>query len=756
MAPLLTDQAEKKIDAILDAAFNAGRDMLYEHEVYTLLQYLGLKVPVHRFIATDSDIDHDTLAGFSNDRLVLKASARGLAHKQAVGAVAVAVKELEFIRYRSKQMQTRLEAQGYGVDGILLTEFIPYSNELGNEILLGFRESEAFGPILSFSKGGTDAEFFAAHFSSPNIILTPIDRDWSEALIRSTRIHRKYIACGRTDYVKKIVDAEMALSSLATRFSQSIAGDSRYVIPEFEVNPFVFDHQHRMVALDGYAVIEPRRPRETAPARPDSGMDAFFNPNGVAVIGASGSGSPKPGNIIVGNLVKLGRKDLYPVNPKGGTLTIDSTQLQIYPEISAIEKPVDLAILAVPAPACPAAVAQCVQKQVKAILLIPGGFSETDPNNTMETQMADLTRAQGIRLMGPNCLGVIFSGDGQQPGMNTIFIPEEKFDLKMDKTCNLALISQSGALGLTEIYNLRHAISPRAIVSYGNQIDVDPSDLVGYFDKDPGVKVIACYIEGFKAGAGRKFFNAAAQCNKPIIVYKAGRTQAGRQATESHTASIAGEYEVAKAAMKQAGLVVADTMGQHLGFVKIFSLLSDCRVTGKRIAIIANAGYEKTYAADNLGQLEIASFSQATHQALRKILPPFVGVSALLDLTPMAGDALYEACFETVLQSDSVDAVFLSIVPQGGLLHTTDQEVENNPDNVASRIVRLAKKYRKPAVVSICVTSGADAAYNRFGQILDSGGIPSYLTADQAMLCLNQFIRYHLSRATRAYDEWLR
>ncbi len=147
----------------------------------------------------------------------------------------------------------------------------------------------------------------------------------------------------------------------------------------------------------------------------------------------------KPGNIIAENLVKLGRKGVYPVNPKGETLDLGGASLPIHTGINAIDAPVDLAILAVPAGACLAAVEACIQKGVKAILLIPGGFTETVPNDTTEDQIADLAASNGIRLMGPNCLGVIFSGDTESPGMNTFFIPKEKFSLDLDTTGNLAL-----------------------------------------------------------------------------------------------------------------------------------------------------------------------------------------------------------------------------------------------------------------------------------------------------------------------------
>jgi acyl-CoA synthetase (NDP forming) len=294
------------------------------------------------------------------------------------------------------------------------------------------------------------------------------------------------------------------------------------------------------------------------------------------------------------------------------------------------------------------------------------------------------------------------------------------------------------------------------IVSYGNQLDIDPCDLIAYFQDDPMVNVIGCYIEGFKAWAGRKFFNTVAESNKPVIVYKAGRTPAGRKATESHTASIAGEYAVARAAMKQAGAIVADTMIDHGDFIKTFALLHDFSVNGNRVAIIANAGYEKTYAADNLGDLQLAEFDAKTMAALKAVMPPMVEPDPLLDLTPMADDEIFARSVETVLQSSAVDALVISIVPQSALIHTTDEEIRTNPDNIATRIIRLVQRYKKPTLVSVNVVSRADAVYNELGRTLDSGGVPTYLTANRAMLCLNAFVGYRLMRQTCSMGEWLR
>ncbi len=760
MSTRLTATIAAQIITMLEKAHRSDRHTLYEHEVYKILDAFGLGVPEHAVVRKVKQIDASFLSRFGSDKVVLKVVSSQVAHKQAAGGVEVVYKDLEFVRYRYAEMCRRFREQNLPVEGILFVEHVNYTQELGNEIMLGFRESEAFGPVISFSKGGSDAEHFAKHFSAPNLILAPIDGAWAQALLESTHIHRKYVQQGHADYVNRIVEAGICLSDLAVAFSNFFANDTGFCFTEFEVNPFVFTPDGRFLAIDGLASFAPtvaQAELDLAHRHPSTRpLKAFFEPRGVAVVGVSTSDATKSGNIIIENLRKLGRNDIYAVNPKGGTLALSGAEMPLHTSVDAIKDPLDLAIVTVPAAACLTVVRDCAEKKVPAVILIPGGFSEIDRHRDLEAEIGALARANGMRVMGPNCLGIITSGGDGQPGINTFFIPEEKFAVNLGEENNVVLLSQSGALGIIELENLKNAISPKVIVSYGNQLDVDVCDLVDFFQRDPTVEVISCYIEGFKAGAGRRFFDIGAQGKKPVVVYKAGRTEAGQKATESHTASIAGEYAVAQAAMKQAGLIVADTMIDHGDFIKTFALMTDFQVKGRRVAIIANAGYEKTLAADHLGNLELASFDDKTIAALARILPPMVVPDPLLDLTPMADDETFEGCIETVLAADSVDALMVSIVPQSTLIHTTDAEIETNPDNIAARIIRLVHRYRKPTAVSVNVVSNADAVYNKLGKTLDTGGVPTYLTANRAMLCLNAFIRYRLLRDGAPFSEWLK
>jgi acyl-CoA synthetase (NDP forming) len=512
------------------------------------------------------------------------------------------------------------------------------------------------------------------------------------------------------------------------------------VISEFEVNPFVFDAGGSLVAIDGLAVF--REYDEVVEIRTEprqTNLDAFFEPNGIAVVGVSATDKAKMGNIIATILHNLGRSDLHMVNPKGGTVTIQDTEYPLHTSLTEIETPVDLVIVNVPAAGAPAVIEDAKAKHVRAAILIPGGFSELHGDTTLEDKILDLVRGTDMRLIGPNCMGVFYAGDDTQPGVNTWFIPKFKLEIVPKEKSNVAFLTQSGALGVTILDKLKYAMYPRVLVSYGNQIDVDGIDLLAYFDRDPRVEVISLYIEGFTAAAGRRFCDAARSASKPVVVYKAGRTDAGSKAAASHTASMTGDYEIAEAAFKQAGVIVADTLEDLTEYIKTFALLSDMSVSGRRVAGLANAGFESTCAADNLGTLTPARFTEETTERLRTVLPPMVGVNPFLDITPMGNDQVYEGCLGALLEDPGVDCVFVSIVPHTPMLKSRGREIEAHEENVAARIVRQVQKHKKPVVVSMNA-----GTYHTLRDTLERGGVPTYPDAKRAMQCLDMFVTSRL------------
>ena len=748
---------QKKTEDILDTAWKDGRTQLYEYEVYSVLEALGLRTPAHYRITHENEIDRDLLSHFGSSRIVLKIISPEVAHKQKLGGVKVIYKDMDFVRFSVRQMIDAFTSENITVAGVLLVDFVEYSPELGNETLFGFQESDVFGPVLSFSKGGSDAELFAKHFSPPNLLLPPVTREWAGALLSSTEIHNKYEQEGKLDYLDKILNIKIKFGELAMAFSRFFESESRFVLKEFEINPFVFNPDGNIIALDGYAVFDKKDRTFYGVKRPDRmSLSPFFHPSGVAVVGVSSSDSGSPGSVIAANILRTGRKDLYCVNPRGGVVSLNGEMVRLFPNIGSLPAVPELVIVTVPAEASLSVVEEAAEAGCKAVLLIPGGFNETGNNEGLEERIAAISAEAGMRIMGPNCLGILYSDDDPKKSLNTFFIPETKFKLDLEREKNIALFSQSGALGLVELSSLKKSVSPKVAVSYGNQLDVDPADLVEYFQDEQGIKAIGLYIEGFKPAAGRRFFEITKRSRIPIVIYKAGRTAAGQMATQSHTASMAGEYAVARAAMKQAGLVVADSMADHLGCLKIFAMLHGKKVRGRRTVVVTNAGYEKANAADNLKELELAELTEQTASRLAEALPSFVTIEPLLDLTPMVDDEVFARSVELMLEAPEVDAVCVSVVPHAGVLHTTDEEVDAYEGNLGSRLAKIAAASDKPMVVSLTAAVGGDEIFGRMIEVMDSGGLPTYLSAEQAISYLNEFVRYHYIRQQNLLDEWMK
>jgi len=739
---------ETAIDGVLGAAHREQRTTLYEHEIYKILSIMGLNVPKHTVVRHKIDVTQELIDSFPGNHLVLKVISPQIAHKARIGGVLTVPRNTTGVSGAIDTMLSTIPTDpsfmtAPSIEGFLLTEFVNYSEELGHELLLAVRENLAFGPVVSVSKGGRDAEHFAKYYSPPNSMLAPMDIGDCRRLLESTKIILRYIEDGRYEFIQKLTEAFYKFSLLGTHYSSFSRMESPFVINELEVNPFVFDVSGKLLALDGLGSFMTREQPIAVQTEPNTkGLEAFFEPAGVAVAGVSARDPEKMGNIIATLLHRLGREDLYLLNPKGGTVKLEDQDYTLHPSLTEIDHPVDLVIVTVPAAATEAVVRDAAAKKVKALILIPGGFSEVSGEKSLEKQIYEIASAEGIRLLGPNCLGVFYNPTSNKPGINCVFVPKRKLEMLtvQEKVRNVALVTQSGGLGVTLLDRLKYAICPRVVVSYGNQIDVDAGDLADYFDRDPHIDVIALYIEGYKVGGGREFFNAVKGIRKPVIIYKAGRTDAGSRAAASHTASMAGDYEVAKAAFQQAGLVIADSLLDYSDGVKTFALLSNKKVRGRNIAGVVNAGFESTYAADNLGSLTLGAFAPETVDRLKEILPPLVGINPFIDLTPMGDDVLFEQCIQVLLEDPNVDSLLISMVPHTVALHTTPDEIQSEAENVANRILRQYRTHEKPIVVSIL----AGDTYNTLVNTLEGGGVPTFITAERAMRALNQLVSYRL------------
>ena len=387
-------------------------------------------------------------------------------------------------------------------------------------------------------------------------------------------------------------------------------------------------------------------------------------------------------------------------------------------------------------------------RRARTITLIAGGFGETAGGREAEARiraaLAESHRAPdgGVLLNGGNCLGII----SEPGGYNTFFIPAHKLRVRAGAQGGLACISQSGAHLVSQISSLEGIVAPRYAISFGNQMDVTVSDYLAYLlEADPQVSVFAVYLEGFQRGDGERFLEAARRITgggRRVLLYKAGRTREGAAAASSHTASAVGDYEVCEELTRAAGAIVADTLDTFEDDVVTFSLLRDRAPAGRRVAVLSNAGFEATAAADTLAGLELAELGAATRARLAQLLPPgIVDVHNPVDATPVTPTRAYAAIAAALAEDEAVDAVVIAGVPATPFLDTLARD-EGHAEDVSGAVglaTLLSSVFRataKPMVFSV----DAGALYDPLASALRRGGLPTFRRVDRATRALARFV----------------
>jgi Acyl-CoA synthetase (NDP forming) len=734
------------INKILDLAYGEGRNVLYEYEVYGILKAMGLDVPEYMLVSDSSDINETVLKRFGRS-CVIKVVSPQIAHKQKVGGVRI-VHDLQphsVINTINEMVSEIYSHYGDGekpqIIGFLLVEFIQFSQTLGYETLIGFKTDPAFGPVLTLSKGGDDAEFFAKYYDPANLVVPPIDFEQSLNLVKKLNIRYKFEAIGHYEYLEYIADASSKISNLAYDYSYFTDKNPDYVITEMDINPFVITKDHRFVAVDGYAKFVPYGLKQYIAGVNMTNLELFFHPKGIAVIGVSADKSKQSmAREIAHQLRDIGREDIYLVNARGGEIELGGNKFILYKSIKDIKENVDLIVYAAPAQHTVDFIRELPQNCSKAVILISGIPSDVKYSD-FKTQLDDIIPT-GVRIIGPNCIGVFHAPDIFNKGLNTFFLDEKRLEVKSSPGSNTVLLTQSGALAITVIDKMKSSRLFKAVVSYGNKYDVNAIDLVAWFSKQKGIDLISIYLEGLDMGEGRSFYELAATVSTPIIVYKSGKTDAGARAAASHTASMSGSYEVFKAMCSQSGIILAEKIEDYEDYMKVFSLLAHKIPKGNRVAGVLNAGFESTVGADELNNLKQAVLSPNTVEKLKKIdKHGLVDIStSFLDITPSSDDSVFAGFVETVLQDDNVDCVFVANVPHSHALKS-DPISCHDEDSLARQLADMVKKYSKPIVVSV----NGGQYYQELVATIEESGLPVYGDVRSAIKSLDRFVTYHIA-----------
>ena len=378
-------------------------------------------------------------------------------------------------------------------------------------------------------------------------------------------------------------------------------------------------------------------------------LETFFKPKSIAVVGAS-KDSTKIGHAALKNiLISNYECKLYPINLKEKEIL----GIKCYRKLADVPGKIDLVLVSVPAKIVPQIIKECVQKDVKNVIIISSGFSEVG-NRESEDEIKKIAEKSKMRILGPNTMGYKNASDGL----------DASFVFGVPRKGNLALVSQSGALGIGMIYLANNEfVGISKIIGVGNKLDIDDDDLIDYFSQDPETNVIGLYIEGIKDG--RAFMNSIKACNKPVLVVKAGRSSAGARATVSHTGSMAGSDKIYSAAIKQAGGIRCRDIVELFDMAR--ALAGQPPAKGNRIGIVTNGGGLGILLTDacEANGLTIPKLSPKTYKKIDKILPDLVKPNNPVDLVADAGFYRYEACTKALLEDPNIDGIIVASVHGG-------------------------------------------------------------------------------------------
>jgi len=435
-------------------------------------------------------------------------------------------------------------------------------------------------------------------------------------------------------------------------------------------------------------------------------MSKLFNPKSVALIGASEEDG-SVGQTLMRNLISGSGRSVYPVNPKRTSVM----GVRCYPTIKDVPEPVDLAIIAVPAKIVPDVVEQCGDAGVNGLIIISAGFREVgEEGKRLEERIESMRSKYGMRIIGPNCLGVI----RPNVGLNATFLR------RSPEPGQIAFISQSGALGSAILdWAIDAHIGFSMFVSLGSMLDVDFGDLIDYLGNDPNTRSIIIYMESI--GRAKRFMSASRGFarTKPIIVIKSGRFTESAKAASSHTGALAGDDAIYDAAFKRAGVVRVKEVEDMFNCSSV--LETNLLPEGPRLAIVTNAGGPGVMAVDSMmeNKLSLAAFSDETIKSLDSFLPGYWSRGNPVDILGDADLDRYVKTVELCLADENVDGLLVIYTPQGAA----------PPTNLAEALVTKVKRRKKP-VLTVWI-GGSD-----LGEARDAfyhNDIPTYPTPEQAV-----------------------
>jgi acyl-CoA synthetase (NDP forming) len=690
------------VKAIIANALSAGQTTLSEYDSKMILSEYG--IPTTQEMLIEDLNEAEAAADQIGYPIVLKVSAAEAAHKTEQGLIELGIND----KSKLKQAYERLSPKARDLGGkILVQEMVRGSREL----VVGMTRDLHLGPCVMFGLGG----IFTEALADVSFRMAPLtDRDAQEMTgeIRG----RKLLESVRG---LKAVDMEM-LGRCLKALGQ--IGLEHPAIRELDVNPLII-RNGQPVAVDALVVLEKPQPEEIEPEMVTGGLASFFEPENVAVIGAS-STPHKAGNDVIQNILanEFGGK-LYLVNPRGGEILGH----RVYPSIQDLPDAIDLAIIILPATATPQAIRDCAAKGAKAIVMAASGFAEVDEQGEkLQEDTIQAIRETGVRAIGPNT-----SGHTSTPhNFTSSFFPLGKVPRG-----NVSYIAQTGNFAT---HTMRYIISGEhfgvaRVLGMGNKLDVEESEVLEYYGRDPETKAIFVYLESFKRP--RRFLEVARQVtrSKPVILLKGGSTAQGSRAAVAHTAALASDDRIIEGALRQAGVVRVYDYSHLILAAKAISAMPLPR--GNRVSFLAPSGAMLVCMTDLCHRrwgLKVPKLEEKTRRYLQEISPPYIRMRNPVDIWPAATvtgvEDAYREGTEAVLKDDNIDAVVM-------ILMLTEETGVPSMDF----IVELAKRYpEKPLYVTF---SGQKQHMDAAKAYLEPRGVPTFPLIEQPFEVLSILAR---------------
>ncbi len=661
---------QEEVRSVLERVKSDGRTSLSPLECGAVLRAYGVTLPregVAQSAAEAADLAEDI--GFP---VVMKIVSEDILHKTEAGGVLVGVADREQAEqaYGTLLKNARAYKADASLGGVQVQQQV---SGKGVEVIVGAVTDPSFGKVVAFGLGGVLVEVlrdvtFRLAPASRDDALSMLDGVAAAEILRGVRggaaVHREALA-----------DVIVGVSEVVNDFPE---------IREVDLNPVLADADGA-TAVDSVMTVDfTPQPEPYRPSQQDivSAMRRIMNPKAVAVIGAS-DGEGKIGNSVMKNIINGGYAGaLYPINPRADEIL----GKQCYKSVKDIPGEVDVAIFAVPAKFCAAAMTEVGEKGIPGAVMIPSGFAEVGEKEMQEELLAE-ARKYDVRVMGPNIYGFYYTPANL---CATFCTP---YDVKGP----VALSSQSGGVGMSIIgFSRSTRLGVSAIVGLGNKSDLDEDDLLTYFEQDDNTQVVAMHAEDLKDG--RSFYEVASRVSKkkPVVMLKAGRTQLGARAAASHTGALAGDDKVYDDLLKACGVVRAYSLNDMLQFARGLSVLPTPK--GEEIVIITGAGGSGVLLSDAVvaNGLSLMRFPQDLDEGFKQFIPPFGASGNPVDITGGEPPTTYERTVRFGLEDDRIHALIL------GYWHT----IITPPMVFAELCARVVQEGRdkgidKPVVVSL-------------------------------------------------------